>query len=117
MAVKKLIENIIRGKPIPAIFLYREASGDQYEYNILDGKNRLESLILFIGNERPNLKIADVNRFFFDRSLRDYANFSVQFDGESLSLKEMDEGVVRDFRDYVIPTIEITLSEDDPGQY
>jgi len=47
---RKLIANIVKGRPIPAIFLYREASGDQYSYNILDGKQRLESLILFIGN-------------------------------------------------------------------
>jgi uncharacterized protein with ParB-like and HNH nuclease domain len=54
---KKLIENIVRGKPIPAIFLYREASGDQYEYNILDGKQRLESLILYIGTQRDKFRI------------------------------------------------------------
>jgi hypothetical protein len=32
---RKLIENIVQGRPIPAIFLYREASGARYDYNIL----------------------------------------------------------------------------------
>src|SRR6266566_2387206 len=43
---RKLIQNIVQGRPIPAIFLYREASGSRYAYSILDGKQRLESLIL-----------------------------------------------------------------------
>lgn len=38
---RKLIENVVKGRPIPAIFLYRQASGDKYAYNILDGKQRL----------------------------------------------------------------------------
>jgi len=46
---RKLMENVVKGRPIPAIFLYRDAVGNKYEYNILDGKQRLESLILFIG--------------------------------------------------------------------
>ena len=41
---QKLLENMVRGKPIPAIFLYlSEASGSRFSYNILDGKQRLES--------------------------------------------------------------------------
>src|SRR5438309_1790995 len=54
---KKLLENIVRGKPIPAIFLYREESGSKYSYNILDGKQRLESILLFIANQREDLSI------------------------------------------------------------
>ncbi len=54
---RKLITNVVQGRPIPAIFLYREASGEKYAYNILDGKQRLESLILFIGNRRQALPI------------------------------------------------------------
>ena len=37
-ARKSLLRNIVAGKPIPAIFLYKEASGSRYSYNILDGK-------------------------------------------------------------------------------
>src|SRR5580704_5788090 len=50
---KKLMKNMVQGRPIPAIFLYKEASGSKYSYNILDGKQRLESLLLFVGGERP----------------------------------------------------------------
>src|ERR1043166_8890297 len=41
---KRLLINIVKGRPIPAIFLYKEAAGSQFSYNILDGKQRLESL-------------------------------------------------------------------------
>jgi len=51
---QKLVKNIVQGKPIPAIFLYKEPAGSKYSYNILDGKQRLESIILFVGNERPD---------------------------------------------------------------
>src|SRR5580700_7740885 len=35
---RRLIQNMVQRKPIPAVFLYREASGPTYAYNILDGK-------------------------------------------------------------------------------
>jgi uncharacterized protein with ParB-like and HNH nuclease domain len=72
---RKLIANIVQGRPIPAIFLYREASGDQYSYNILDGKQRLESLILFIGTQRSSLKINNLHKYFFQKRHRDCADF------------------------------------------
>src|SRR5581483_12478503 len=54
-----LIKNILQGKPIPAIFLYKEAAGAKYTYNILDGKQRLESIILFIGNDRKDWSVPE----------------------------------------------------------
>lgn len=35
---QKLIVNMLKQRPIPAIFLYKEADGSKYRYNILDGK-------------------------------------------------------------------------------
>ena len=54
---QRLIENMVRLRPIPAIFLYKEAAGSKFSYNILDGKQRLESLILFVGNKRPDMAV------------------------------------------------------------
>lgn len=61
----KLLENMVAGRPIPAIFLYKEASGSQFEYNILDGKQRLESLLVFIGSDREDLHVGSVKEYFF----------------------------------------------------
>lgn len=112
---RKLIENVVRGRPIPAIFLYREASGDKYEYNILDGKQRLESLILFIGNQRPSLQVKDIAKYFFEKKLRDAANFKIDIGGKKQGLKDLDDDLFRELQEYVIPTIEIALSEDHPS--
>src|SRR6266851_4972116 len=74
---KKLLRNIVLGKPIPAIFLYKEAVGSKYSYNILDGKQRLESLILFIADDRPDVKIDKWQKYFFGPSYRTNARFSL----------------------------------------
>jgi hypothetical protein len=111
---RKLIQNIVEGRPIPAIFLYRESAGSRYAYNILDGKQRLESLILFIGNREPSLKIDNISKYFFDKKLRDSANFKVELGKKKVGLPDLDEELLRDFQEYVLPTIEITLNEDDP---
>jgi Protein of unknown function DUF262 len=57
---QKLLENMVTGRPVPAIFLYKEPDGSKFTYNILDGKQRLESLLLFIGNERPDMMVSSV---------------------------------------------------------
>jgi hypothetical protein len=109
---KKLLKNMVMGRPIPAIFLYKEASGSKYSYNILDGKQRLESLLLFVGGKREDIKLDNVFKYFFEQKLRDLANFKIELDGKNLGFENLDESVVRDFREYAIPTIEITLTED-----
>lgn len=110
---RKLIENVVLGRPIPAIFLYKEAESDssRYSYNILDGKQRLESLILFVGGARPDLAIKNWSTYFFPSSQRKNANFWVQLPEGKKTFATLDPKVVRDFREYAIPTIEITLSD------
>jgi hypothetical protein len=109
---RKLIENIIKGRPIPAIFLYKDARGSRYLYNILDGKQRLESLLLFIGGSHPELKIEDLTKYFFPPEERTDAEFHIVLYGERVQFKDISDALLRDFREYVIPTIEITLDND-----
>lgn len=109
---RKLIENILKGRPIPAIFLYKDAKGARYFYNILDGKQRLESLLLFIGSDNPELQIKELTRYFFPPEERKDVGFDIDLDGEKIRFKNIAEARLRDFREYVIPTIEITLDDD-----
>jgi hypothetical protein len=109
---RKLLKNMVQGRPIPAIFLYKEASGSKYSYNILDGKQRLESLLLFVGTKRADMSINNVHRYFFEEKQRKSANFKIELDGTSLGFHDLDETIVRDFREYAIPTIEISLGDD-----
>jgi GGDEF domain-containing protein len=109
---KSLLKNVIAGKPIPAVFLYKEASGSKYSYNILDGKQRLESLILFIGNKREDLAIKRWDKYFFGESYKKNVDYEVELAEGSKSFADLDESAVRDFREYAIPTIEITLGDE-----
>lgn len=107
-----LIKNIVEGRPIPAIFLYKEATGSKYSYNILDGKQRLESLILFVGNGRTDISIPKWSSYFFGSIHKKNVNFAVELSNGKTTFKNLDEQVVRDFREYAIPTIEIDLDDD-----
>ncbi len=110
---RKLVRNIVLGRPIPAIFLYKEAAGTRYSYNILDGKQRLESLILFIAHSRNEFHIKDWSKYFFGENHRQQAGFTVEIPEEGdVAFKDLDEEIVRDFREYAIPTIEISLTDE-----
>lgn len=105
---QQLLKNILLGKPIPAIFLYKEPAGSKYSYNILDGKQRLESIILFICNDREDWQIPQWKRYFFAEKLRKDSGFEV----EGKAFTDLDDPAIRELREYSIPTIEITLNDD-----
>ncbi|ABS64804.1 protein of unknown function DUF262 [Parvibaculum lavamentivorans DS-1] len=109
---KRLLENMVAGRPIPAIFLYKEPAGSTFEYNILDGKQRLESLILFIGSNRKDMNVAGVKDYFFSEKERSQIHFQIEVDGKKTMFKNLSDEVVRDFREYAIPTIEIDLDDE-----
>jgi len=44
---KKLIDSIIRGYPLPAIFVHRRHDHGKLVYDVIDGKQRLESILMF----------------------------------------------------------------------
>ena len=111
-ARQRLLENMVSGRPIPAIFLYKEPVGSTFEYNILDGKQRLESLILFIGNNRKDMSVTSVKDYFFNKRERNQIHFEIDVDGRKTEFKSLSDEVVREFREYAIPTIEIDLDDE-----
>lgn len=46
---RKLIDTVARNYPLPAIFLYREEDCGRLRYSVIDGKQRLETLLGFLG--------------------------------------------------------------------
>jgi Protein of unknown function DUF262 len=109
---RKLLVNMVQGRPIPAIFLYKQAEGAQFAYNILDGKQRLESLILFVGEERPDLHVQNVGSYFFGKPAKREVNFAIELDGKPVKFAQIDDDLVRAFREYAISTIEIDLDDE-----
>lgn len=51
---QKLIDSVIRNYPIPAIFLYKREENGEIIYDVIDGKQRLESFLMFMGLIRGN---------------------------------------------------------------
>jgi hypothetical protein len=110
---KELIKNIVRRRPIPAIFLYKDEAGSKYSYNILDGKQRLESVVMFIASGNKEFAINTWKKYIFGKDHRRNAGFAVDLkDGKGARrFAQFDEQMIRELREYPIPTIEIALNE------
>ena len=61
------------------------------------------------------MSIQNLNKYFFQKRHRDAANFWIELEGKNRTLQALDDELFRELQEYVIPTIEITLSEDDPS--
>src|SRR5574337_454492 len=48
----KLVDSMLRRWPIPAIFLYRRQVDGEIVYDVIDGKQRIESIFRFMGELR-----------------------------------------------------------------
>lgn len=55
-----LVESLLRGFPIPAIFLYQRNEGGRVCYDVIDGKQRLESILRFMGSMRGTFTVKAV---------------------------------------------------------
>lgn len=101
---QELMKNILRGRPIPAIFLYKDETGSAYTFNILDGKQRLESILMFIGSARSDLAINTWGNYIFDKEDRKRVGYAVPLgDGSKpKSVAELDEKAIRNLREYPI---------------
>lgn len=45
----KLVDSIIRNYPLPSIFLYRREQDGEIVYDVIDGKQRIEAILMFMG--------------------------------------------------------------------
>jgi hypothetical protein len=111
---KELIKNIVNGRPIPAIFMYKDVAGSAFKFNILDGKQRLDSIVMFLAVNASEKKFGVKNwkNYVFGSLYRKDACFAVDFgNGKKLRYEDLDETTVARMREYLIPTIEIELNE------
>lgn len=95
----------------PSHFFYTQADGSRTVYNTLDGKQRLESLILFVGNRRDDMRVSNVEHYFYGKPARKELNFAIQVGDEEQTFRELGDDFVRKFKDYAISTIEIDFED------
>ncbi len=97
---QKLIESILRGIPLPSIILLKPRSNSQSRYEVVDGKQRLTSILRFIGQHPAALERvkktdalypeANLLRYFhqnYKKFRRNWKNFV----GEALTDKRESE--------------------------
>jgi len=48
----KLMDSILRNFPLPAVFFYRRQDEGHIYYDVIDGKQRIESILMFMGEMR-----------------------------------------------------------------
>jgi Protein of unknown function DUF262 len=108
---RELLKNIFQGKPIPAIFWYKTQEGAKNVYVILDGKQRLESLLLYIGDQRKELSIPNWHSYIFGDDRRQ-KHFKVLIGGKKKNLRELSDEETAKFRDYSLCTIEIDFDDE-----
>ena len=48
---------MLRNYPLPAVFFYRREENGQIFYDVIDGKQRVESILMFIGQMRGRYEV------------------------------------------------------------
>lgn len=109
---KGLIKNILQGKPVPAIFWYKTQSGPRNDIVILDGKQRLESILLFIGNQRADFSIPNWTDYIAGMGYRREHGFTAIANGKKKNLKQLSDDEIVKFRDYSLSIIEIDFDDE-----
>lgn len=96
---KKLIDSMMRGYPVPAIVLYKRPTSAGVVFDVIDGKQRLESILKFMGEIRGEQFSAAVE--LFDPITGESATDSINW--KSLVKRGMQDHIER----FVFPVIEV----------
>jgi hypothetical protein len=92
-----LLENILQGKPVPAIFVFKTPKGPKNVYVVLDGKQRL--------------KIPSWKSFFSSDKEKSQVHFRCRIEGQLKNLGQLPDEEVLKFRDYALAIIEIEFED------
>lgn len=92
---RKLIDSVVRGYPLPAIFLYKRQVGGRIIYDVVDGKQRLETILMFTNCMRgrrfsAKLQLADSGREEYDWNKLKRKNLQHLITGYRLQVIEVD---------------------------
>ncbi|GAA3809006.1 DUF262 domain-containing protein [Amycolatopsis tucumanensis] len=84
---QKLVESVLQKYPVPAILLAERDTGD---YEVIDGLQRLHTLVSFIETSFPTLdgKFFDISQFPTAKTRADEEKFEPKEDGERLNARE-----------------------------
>jgi 5-methylcytosine-specific restriction endonuclease McrA len=94
----KLIDSILRGYPLPAIFLYKRQADGRMVSDVVDGKQRLESVLMFAGEMRGKFRVhtqlpGHEERTWYDWSKLGRAKLHHLVENYKLTCIEIDGGL------------------------
>jgi hypothetical protein len=95
---RRLIQSIVAGYPLPSVFLYKRFSNGRLVYDVIDGKQRLETIFMFT-------KIGRFRRDWFDAKL-DVGEGMWRYDWPTICRYFADRRAT--FESYKIQTVEVT---------
>ena len=95
---RRLVQSISTGYPVPSIFLYKRHHGGRLIYDVIDGKQRIESILMF-------MRVGRFKREWFDAKL-DLGDGLDWYNWKEISRKFAQTEA--DFRSYKIQTVEVT---------
>lgn len=95
---RRLIQSIVSKYPVPSIFLYRRNQRGKIIYDVIDGKQRLETIFMFTGQGRFKKEAFDV-RLDLDEA-GEWHDWN--------TLRRYYPRLRHDFETYKIQTVEVT---------
>jgi hypothetical protein len=95
---RRLIQSIVSGYPVPNVFLYRRNHNGRLVYDVIDGKQRIESVLMFT-------KVGRFKRHCFDAKL-DLGEGLEWYDWPSIRKYHANRRA--QFEAYPIQTVEVT---------
>jgi len=98
---RKLVDTLVRNFPIPALFLYERQEDGKLKYDVIDGKQRLETLLGFLGHLRGH-------RFIFEGDIPGFEG-KQRIDARTLrSNRKLKTTLLPQIMRYRIPVIEVS---------
>ena len=95
---RRLIQSVVAGYPVPSIFLYKRQHGGRLIYDVIDGKQRLEAILMFLRTGR-------FKRGSFDLKL-DVGDGPDWYDWKDICRHHAETEAA--IRSYKIQTVEVT---------
>jgi hypothetical protein len=95
---RRLIQSVVSGYPLPSVFLYKRIHDGRLIYDVIDGKQRLESIFMFT-------RLGRFKRGRFDAKL-DLGDGLQWYDWLMISRKHKNRRA--EFESYKIQTVEVT---------
>lgn len=101
---KNFIKTILEGMPCPTVFLFERWNKKKVINDVIDGKQRLETIFLFCGKLSPDKLLIDTNK---KKQIRDWI--------KEFRFLDLSEEQIKTFSNFSIPVGHIKLKDTSDG--